>query len=209
MVLSVGDKVLMQYAALGDRLVGVITDIRHGESVVVYSPLSQLALERLQKNNTAILKYVHEGVLKGYKTKVVLEAIQGDSLVTLAYPLEEIFVENRSEPRCPCCFPGHLSVPGKSKCSVFVVDVSASAVRVRFKEKAPGLDAFDQGQDIHLDFYVFEPENQYGAFCTILKTFMRKGVVYAVLGIRDGEAVRETLAHYVKSQCRSGALNQV
>jgi hypothetical protein len=208
MVLSVGDRVLMQYATLGDRLLGVITDIRPGESIVVYSPLSSLARQRLRENNTAFLRYVHEGVLKGYKTNVVLDALNGDCLVTLAYPLEEFFAERRTEPRCPCCFPARV-VLGQREYQGHVVDVSASAVRVRFEKDGPGPDAFDQDRDVRLDFNVFEPENRYGAFCSVLKSFMDDGAVYAVLEIRDGEAVRDTLAKYVESQCRGGALNQV
>lgn len=208
MVLSVGDKVLMQYAALGDRLLGVVTDIRPGESIVVYSPLSSLARTRLRENSTALLKYVHEGILKGYRTRVVLDALNGDSLVTLAYPLEEVFVERRNEPRCPCCFPARI-ILDQAEYKGHVVDVSPRAVRVRFEKDGPGLDAFDQNRDVHLAFHVFEPENRYSALCSVLKSFMADSAVYVVLTIRDGEAVRDTLARYVEDQCRGGALNHV
>lgn len=206
MKLAVGDKVLMQYATLGDRILGVVTEVSEGEKLVVYSPLRSKTIEHLQRNNLAIIKFAHEGVLRGYRTEVIGVANGHGAVVTLKYPTEKVDVEYRCEPRCPCCFPARLDCGGDVYES-FVVDMSTQAFRIRFNHPENAPEATDES--VILDFYVFEPSNSYRVNCEIMKIFMTNNEKFAVLAIKDGEGVQGKIRHYVESQCRGGFLNQV
>lgn len=208
MCISVGDKVLMQYSTLGDRLLSVVTDVLEGEYIIVYSPVSATAVYRLKKNNTAVIKYVSEGLLKGLKTHVLGELKAGDELIRLAYPKEEVEVEMRKEPRCPCCFPAMLEVDGQFY-EAHVADMSSSAFRIRFHDPAVSMNGGLDSSEASLEFFIFEPTNTYRVDCTILKAFMKDHEKFAVLKINGNQEIREKIAHYVATQCRGGFLDDV
>ncbi|GEM_PF-1106035 len=207
MALSVGDKVLMQYSTLGDRLLSVVTEVREGDCIIVYSPLSDIAVDRLREHNLAVIKYVSEGLLKGLRTRVLGEVRRGDELVTLAYPEEVVTAEERKEPRCSCCFPAMLDVKGELF-EAHVADMSRSAFRIRFHDPSSVINGELDGENVRLEFFIFEPANCYKVNCRVLKFFMKEYEKFAVLEIQDGEEIKDKIVQYVDGLCQGGYLNR-
>lgn len=208
MDIAVGDKVLMQYSTLGDRLLSVVTEVREGEFIIVYSPISPIIAERLRENNTAIIRYIVEGMLRGYKTHVLDPVTAEDELIRVAYPRLRTDVEERKEPRCPCCFPAMLHVGGELY-EAHIADMSSSALRIRFHDSSTALYGNLDGTGVLLEFFIFEPSNTYKVKCRVLRSFMREQEKFAVLEIQDGEEIKAKIARFVQSQCQGGFLNRL
>ncbi|WP_147821245.1 PilZ domain-containing protein [Salidesulfovibrio onnuriiensis] len=207
MSISIGDKVLMQYSTLGDKWLCVVTEVRENESLTVCSHLSEKIVQHLKRHNTALIRFVSEGRLWGYKTRVLGDFAVGDELVRLAYPKDAVSMENRSEPRCQCCFPAMLDIGGELY-EAHVADMSHSAFRIRLQDASVAFNGSMEGIDAQLEFFIFEPANAYKVRCRLLKTFMKDHEKFAVLEIQDGEDIKNKIACYVEGLCRGGFLSR-
>ncbi|WP_243545955.1 PilZ domain-containing protein [Pseudodesulfovibrio tunisiensis] len=195
-----GDKVLVEYSTFGDRLLSVIADVRNGNRLVVYSPLTPPILERLRTDSRALVKFVQEGRLRAFRSRVLNSVTALGELVELDYPGFAVDADERCEPRCGCRFPATVML-GERSMDAVVEDMSESCARVRFREPGSCLTDRDSDREVRLAFRPFDPERGYDVSCEVQSVFMRDRDMHAVLRFSEKDReMRDRISRFVASQ---------
>ncbi|WP_285905744.1 PilZ domain-containing protein [Pseudodesulfovibrio pelocollis] len=204
MPLAAGDKVLMEFSTFGDRFLCVVTEVGEHGRLFVYAPVPQPVVKRMARDRTARVRFAHEGVLRGFDTRVLNRDYPPGVILELAGPGRVYDAEDRVEPRCRCRFPA-LVADGAGRAVVrgVVEDMSASCTRVRLSDEG-FLSGFN-GTEVRLTFHPFDPDEGFTVVCTVRKSFLKNSIRYLVLEFSPGEAdARQRIARFVEAQLRCG-----
>lgn len=202
--ITVGDKVLIEFSTFGDRFLSVVTDVKSDGRLLVYSPVSKPILDRLRTDRKVLVRYAHEGQLRGFKSRVLNEVESANTLLELDKPTETYDAEERAEPRCVCCFPATV-VEGQRAAQAVVEDMSANYSRVRFLNGGiiPFLE--DEESEVRLTFHPFDISDGYSVECVVRNTFVKDGTRYAILEFKQEEKdARSRIAQFVEAQVCCG-----
>ena len=186
-----GDRIILQLSTFEDRFLGVVAGIGEDGRLVASVPMPPLVRARMLVDVKASVKYAYDGRLLGFSSRVLRVVDNGNTVVELEGPGEIFDAEERSEPRCNCCYSAVMTEDGKSVRGM-VEDMSSSCARVRYIGE--GLADFPEelGRSLVLSFHPAETEGDgYSVGCTILKSFMKNGERYLVLRFNPDET--ETL----------------
>lgn len=182
-----GDRIILQLSTFEDRFLGIVAGVGDDGRLMASVALPPAARNRLLVDTTASVKYAHDGRLLGFSTRVLNVWERSDTLVELEGPGIIFDAEERSEPRCNCCYPATMAEDGKAARGV-VEDMSASCARVRYVGN--GLVPFpeDPGRGVELTIHPFEMDEEgYSVGCTVIKSFMKNGERYVVLRFNSGD----------------------
>ncbi len=180
--LDVGSKLLLSFADMGDRLVGVLVGKKIDDGLVVYANLPEETRKRIKKNNKVTVQFAHESTLLGFHSQVDGPDQSGECIFHLSWPRSVEEMDRRTNPRVPCFFPGRIHVDGATQ-ACLVEDMCEGGLRVRLRgaEAEELRQKIQPGQSVTLDFAPFDPDHLYNARCTLLKTYRAKRSPYLVL----------------------------
>lgn len=201
--IGVSDKILVEFSTFEDRFVCVVTDLARDGRIFAYAPVPEKVIKRLRTDSTVFVRYAHEGVLHGFKSRVLNRVESKSTVLELAAPSHVVEAEERSEPRCACSFPAYVVEDGRAAEAV-VEDMSKSCSRVRFLNE--GLFLNDEtGNELRLKFHPFDTEDGYSVGCTLCKAFQKDGEHYAVLQFNaDERDARRQIARFIEAQVCCG-----
>ena len=197
--IGIGDKVLMEFSSFGDRVLSVVAEIKDDGRMMVYSPVPQPILERLKTDKNVLVRYAHEGRLRGFKTQVLNDIVSATTVLELAKPDKSFDAEERKEPRCACSFPATV-IDGDMSLDGVLEDISASCSRIRFLN-GDGIP-FVKGakNEVGLRFFPFG-NDPFVVQCMVKNGFMKAGAEYAVLQFKEEEReARARIAQFVEAQ---------
>lgn len=203
-VIGVGDKILVEFSTFGDRFLGVVTDVKADGRLIVYVSVPSSVSRRIRTDPNAFVRFADEGMLCGFKTRVLNPVDASDMLFELAEPSDVLDAEDRCEPRCACRFPA-MVVEGSQAAKAIVEDMSKSCSRVRFLNG--DLDSFGQGIDneVLLTFHPFDMSEGYSVGCHVRNSFIKDGQQYAVLEFNSNEKdACGRIARFVEAQVCCG-----
>lgn len=202
--LVAGDKVLMEFSTFGDRFLSVVADVKDDGRLMVYAPVTLPIIERLKTDKNVLVRFAHEGELRGFKSKVVGGGETLNTILELAAPKEVFDAEERAEPRCSCRFPATV-VEGECAAQAVVEDMSATCSRIRFLNGGLVPFAEETNRDVRLTFHPFEVGDGYSVNCVVKNAFLKDGERYAVLEFKPEERdARNRIANFVEAQVCCG-----
>ena len=199
-----GDKILMEFSTFGDRFLSIITDVKDDGRLMVYAPITPPVSQRLKTDKNVLVRYAHEGILRGFKTQVLSGGESANTIIELASPTDTFEAEDRAEPRCVCRFPATV-VEGERAAQAVVEDMSTSCSRIRFLNG--GLVPFveETDKEVRLTFHPFEVGDGYSVDCIVKNAFLKDGERYAVLEFKPEERdARKRIANFVEAQVCCG-----
>lgn len=202
--LASGDKVLMEFSTFGDRFLSVVTDVKEDGRLLVYSPVTEPIIKRLKTDKNVLVRFAHEGVLRGFKSRVLNDVESASTIIELEKPVDSFDAEERAEPRCSCRFPA-MVVEGERAAQAVVEDMSANCSRVRFLngELVPFVE--DVENEVRLTFHPFDVGDGYSVNCLVKNAFVKDGERYAVLEFKpDEKDARNKIAQFVEAQVCCG-----
>ena len=196
-----GDRIILQLSTFEDRFLGIVAGVREDGRLMAFVTMPTAARQRLSVDDRAAVKYAHDGRLLGFSTRVLKVVDYEDTLLELEGPGTIFDAEDRSEPRCGCCYPAVVARNGQAVQGV-VEDMSVSCARVRLV--GSGADGFpgESGNGIDLTFHPFEMgESGYSIGCTVEKSFMKDGERYTVLRFNvDETSTLKRIAGFIEAQ---------
>jgi len=198
-----GDKILMEFSTFGDRLLGVVIDVREDGCLLVYSPLPKPILKRLKADSKILIRYAHEGILRGFKSKVLNNVESRETIIVVERPNSTFQAEDRAEPRCNCSFPATV-IDGNRAAQAVLEDISTSCTRVRFLNgDIPFLE--EVGGEVKLTFHPFEVGEGYSVLCTVKNMFLKDYACFAILEFKRSEVdARSKIAGFIEAQVCCG-----
>lgn len=200
--ITAGDKVLLEFSTFEDRFLSVVTDVRDDGRLLAYAPITDSIVERLRTDDFVFVRFAHEGVLRGFKSRVLNHVDSSGTLIELEKPKDVVEAEERSEPRCSCFFPA-IVVEGERAAQAVVEDMSSTCSRVRFLNG--GLPESDASESMRLTFHPFDMSEGYSVGCSVRSTFMKDGQKYAILEFSDEELdARKRIADFIEAQVCCG-----
>lgn len=203
--LAAGDRILLELSTFGDRFLSVVTGVGEDGRLFVHAPVPQSVVGRMKTDPRAVVRFAHEGALRGFRTKVLNQIKNPNEIIELAGP-EDIFdAEERSEPRCQCRFPATVITNGLAARGL-VEDMSSKFTRVRLLDDSVKPLPFVADQEVSLTFHPFDISNGCQVGCKVQKVFVREGDAYMLLEF-DGtdEDMRSRIASFVDAQVAHGA----
>lgn len=194
-----GDKILMEFSTFGDRFLSIVTEVKRDGRLLVYSPLPEVVLKRMESDRNVLVRYADQGKLKGFKTKVLNQVHSANTVLVLEKPGAVFNAEERFEPRCSCSFPATVVEDGRAAQAV-VEDISASCARVRFLNE--GIPFVDQlGGDVRLTFYPHGKSDTQIVGCRVKSAFFKNESRYAVLEYKPEEKeARQRVVDFIDTQ---------
>lgn len=203
-VITAGDKVLLEFSTFGDRFLSVVTDTKEDGTLLVYSPITPPVISRLKTDRNVLVRFAFEGTLRGFKSRVLNEVESASSIIELEKPVDVFDAEERAEPRCSCRFPATV-VEGERAAQAVVEDMSANCSRVRFLNGGYIPFVEDKDNEVRLTFHPFEVGKGYSVSCLVRNAFVKDGQRYAVLEFKSEEKdARERIARFVEAQVCCG-----
>lgn len=201
---DIGDKVLLEFSTFGDRYLGVVTEVRHGESLLLFVSVPNTILQRMKTDKNVLVRYADEGKLCGFNSRVLSPVQDSTNVFELMWPDEVFDAEERREPRCACRFPATI-VEGERATEAVVEDMSANCSRVRFLNGNSISFVEDVDREVRLTFHPFDMSEGYSVNCVIKNAFIRGGERYAVLEFKtDEKEARGRIAKFVEAQVCCG-----
>jgi hypothetical protein len=205
MDIAVGDSIILEVSTFEDRFLGMVAGLKSDGRLMVFADLPEAALRRLGSDSFALVRYAFDGKLLGFNTRVLSTMDSPGTILELAPPRKIFNAEERSEPRCSCSFPAFV-VNGKAAARGVLEDMSASCTRVRFMSDGENGLPSEQGARVRLTFHPFDMAGDgISVGCTVLKTFMKDHVHYAVLRFDNDEPdARKRISGFIEAQvcCR-------
>lgn len=201
MDISVGDRVILEVSTFGDRFLGLVADLKPDGRLLVFADMPRPVVERLETDAFALVRYAFDGRLLGFNTRVLDLRESPGMLLELAAPGAPFDAEERGEPRCSCNFPAFL-VHGDAALRGVVEDMSASCARIRYLDRGPETFPEEPGKPVRLTFHPFDMDSSgYSVGCTVVKSFMKEGVRYAVLRFDNDEPdARERISGFIEAR---------
>lgn len=201
--IAAGDKVLIEFSTFGDRFLCVVTDLGDDGEFLVYVPVPERIIRRLKTDRSVFVRYAQEGVLRGFKSRVLNKVESNNTIFQIGAAETIIDAEDRSEPRCSCRFPA-IVVDDERAAEAVVEDMSKSCSRVRFING--GLfDSETASDNVQLKFHPFDTEDGYSVGCNVRNAFMKNGQHYAVLEFNAEERdARKRIARFIEAQVCCG-----
>ncbi|MFU2208557.1 flagellar brake protein [Solidesulfovibrio sp. C21] len=144
-----GTKVLLEIAGLEEKLATTCVGHQRGRFVIVQMPsateTSRDALyPMLYPDNTVIARYLHEGAVVGFSSRLIKYIQIPFPLVFLTYPANLESRDLRKHKRITCCLPGCMK-HGDVTVAGLLRDVSISGCQFSFPREAaapePAIDA--------------------------------------------------------------------
>lgn len=208
MPLNEGEKVLLEFANLQDRYVGIITLVQDQDSVTVFCQVPPKVHERLIRYPVVRILHAEEGRLMGGRAELLADTPLGGSVFRIRYPKEFVDADKRREIRANCCFPAVVHIAG---CELrgHVVDMSSSAVRVRMNTKYND-NVLVAGSKAMLIFHSINPDKPYEVPVRLLRTFISDNDQFVILDYKDASYdFRRRIAAYVDSVCNTKGLGSL
>ena len=205
MDIAVGDSIILEVSTFEDRFLGMVAGLKPDGRLMVFADVPEAVKRRLKTAPSALVRYAFDGKLLGFNTRILNSQESPGTILELAAPKKIFNAEERSEPRCSCSFPAFV-VNGKAAARGVLEDMSASCTRVRFMgDGEDGLPS-EQGARVRLTFHPFDMDgNGISVGCTVLKTFLKDHVHYAVLRFNNDEPdARKRISGFIEAQvcCR-------
>ena len=200
-LLGVGDRVLLEFAELGDRFVGVVAGLKDNDHLLVYADLPPKTLDHTRRNAAVTVRFAVESTLLGFRSRLLERNGMPGQLLRVACPDHIENMDARAERRCPVRWPAVLH-RGEAMSPGMVRDVSASALRLELagEEGLALLRILNADDIVRLDFHTLDPARPWYADCTVIKTFMTYGRPFVVLGLnRSAAALAKLLTDYVEA----------
>ena len=205
MDIAVGDSIILEFSTFEDRLLGVVAGLKPDGRLMVIADVPAAVVQRFKIDTSALVRYAYDGKLLGFNTRVLSALDSPGMIFELAAPKEIFNAEERNEPRCSCSFPAFV-ISGKAAVRGVLEDMSASCTRVRFMGGGEDRLPSEQGGRVRLTFHPFDMGGAgISVGCTVLKTFMRDRVYYAVLRFNNDEPdARKRISGFIEAQicCR-------
>jgi hypothetical protein len=205
MDIAVGDSIILEVSTFEDRFLGMVAGLKPDGRLMVFAELPEAAVRRLRNDAFALVRYAYDGKLLGFNTRVLSTLEAPGTILELAAPKIIFNAEERSEPRCSCSFPAFV-VNGNSAARGVLEDMSASCTRVRFMGDDEAGFASEPGRSVRLTFHPFDMDGDgISVGCTVLKTFLKDHVHYAVLRFDNEEPdARKRISGFIEAQvcCR-------
>ncbi len=112
-----GAKVILELSGLPDKLATVCVGHVRGRFVVTQAPVvpdtgRDALYQLLYPDNTAIVRYLHDGTVVGFSTRVIRFIQLPFPLVFFTFPKKLESHDLRRHPRVSCCLPGQANVGG-------------------------------------------------------------------------------------------------
>ncbi|EKO37986.1 MAG: PilZ domain-containing protein [Solidesulfovibrio magneticus str. Maddingley MBC34] len=112
-----GAKVILELSGLPDKLATVCVGHVRGRFVVTQAPAvpetgREALYQLLYPDNTAIVRYLHDGTVVGFSTRVIRFIQIPFPLVFFTFPKKLESHDLRRHPRIACCLPGQACVAG-------------------------------------------------------------------------------------------------
>lgn len=198
-----GDKILMEFSTFGDRLLSVVNDVKEDGSLLVYSPMPEPVLQRLRTDKKVFVRYVQNGVLRGFRSQVLNEVESSENLLVIKRPDTVFNAEDRGEIRYGCSFPATV-VDENRAAKAILEDISASYTRVRFLVgDVPFLE--EVGGMVRLTFHPFEMGEGINVMCMVKNVFRKDHFCYAILEFNQEEKeIRNRIKGFIEAQTRCG-----
>lgn len=122
-----------------------------GEYLIIKSPSPyNMVKQKLYKGNELVIKYLYNGTIYAFQSKLIEHISKPFKLLFLEYPKIIEKHELRSFKRAKCFFPAQFAAD-KKKCQGLILDISRRGCRFQFQlgsgESPPSLKVDDQ---IHL-----------------------------------------------------------
>lgn len=205
MDIAVGDSIILEVSTFEDRFLGLVAGLKDDGRLTVFAEVPDTVVERLATDAFAQVRYVYDGKLLGFDTRILKALDTPATLFELAAPRKIFDAKERSEPRCACSFPAFVVDGGRAARGV-LEDMSASCTRVRFLDDGRAGCPVETGGRVRLTFHPFDMDGEGIAVgCTVLKTFMKNHEQYAVLRFNNDEPdARKRISGFIEAQvcCR-------
>lgn len=205
MDIAVGDSIILEVSTFEDRFLGLVAGLKADGRLTVFADVPGAVVERLATDALAQVRYVYDGKLLGFHTRVLKTVDTPSTIFELAAPRKIFDAEERRESRCACSFPAFVVNGGQAVQGV-LEDMSASCTRVRFLDDSRGGCPVEKGDRVRLTFHPFDMDGEgVGVSCTVFKTFMKDRAHYAVLRFNNDEPdARKRISGFIEAQvcCR-------
>ena len=205
MDIAVGDSIILEVSTFEDRFLGMVAGLKPDGRLMVVADVPEAVKRRLKTDASALVRYAFDGKLLGFNTRVLNSLESPGTILELAAPKKIFNAEERSEPRCSCSFPAFV-VNGKAAARGVLEDMSASCTRVRFMGDGEAGLPSEQGGRVRLTFHPFDMDGDgISVGCTVIKTFLKDHVHYAVLRFNNDEPdARKRISGFIEAQvcCR-------
>ncbi|MGE4538857.1 MAG: flagellar brake protein [Desulfovibrio sp.] len=144
-----GTKVLLEIAGLEEKLATTCVGHQRGRFVIVQMPsITETSRDglypMLYPDNTVIARYLHEGSVVGFSSRLIKYIQIPFPLIFLTYPTNLESRDLRKHKRIACCLPGYMK-HGDVTVAGLLRDVSISGCQFSFPREAaaqqPAIDA--------------------------------------------------------------------
>ncbi|WP_319585053.1 PilZ domain-containing protein [uncultured Pseudodesulfovibrio sp.] len=205
MDIAVGDSIILEVSTFEDRFLCMVAGLKADGRLMAFADLPDAVKQRLKTDNAALVRYAFDGKLLGFNTRILNTLDTPGTILELAAPEKVFNAEERCEPRCSCSFPAFV-VNGAAAARGVLEDMSASCTRVRFMTDGEDDLPSKPGGSVRLTFHPFDMAGDgISVGCTVIKTFLKDHVHYAVLMFNNDEPdARKRISGFIEAQvcCR-------
>ena len=162
MEISVGAKLLFELGGMEERrLGGVLVGWKTNNVLLASVPLFAGIRDYLQVGRHATCRYMYEGIVYGFRSKILGYITSPDSLLFLSYPEQWESLELRKQQRVPCFFPARFLIDGQVLEGI-LNDITVAGCRI---ECGPGkeviLEQLRLGMEVSVTFFPFGNDVSY------------------------------------------------
>ncbi|MGE4506655.1 MAG: flagellar brake domain-containing protein [Desulfovibrionaceae bacterium] len=161
MMIEVGTAALLEFGLAGDRLKTVYVGAVKRRHMLFSVPLTAGIKGKAREGNRVTVRYLHKGVVFGFKSQVADFRAHPSAILFLDYPGRVEEMDIRGARRVDCFFPCTLS-GRRGDVEGLIVDISTGGCRMTFEAGADSpVPHMALGSRLKADFYIFEKRNRY------------------------------------------------
>ncbi len=130
MEISVSAKVILDLGGTESRRVtGELVGWKSTDTIFVTIPLLTGIRDYMEAGRYITCRYMHEGIVYGFKSRILGYLTNPESLVFLSYPDSWETIELRQQERLPCFFPASFTVEDNATAGI-LKDISELGCRI-------------------------------------------------------------------------------
>ncbi len=186
-----GDDLLFRTPKVKGDFKSFLIGMQLGEFLCLRMPPVPSADSRLAVNQTAVIRYLHDGAVYGFKTKILHLMFEPFKLLFVSYPDEVERYDLRKSKRISCIIPCRI-YHENGEFQAFIVDLSSGGCRINGQmETSAGLLNLEMGTEAVLDFTLCGQQENMMLNTVVVSSASDKKTVS--LGLRYEEPDEETV----------------
>jgi c-di-GMP-binding flagellar brake protein YcgR len=153
--LALGNQVLLQPEKEEFRFKAVLVGMETGDYLILRIPAHGQIQKYIYEGKRVIGRYMHSGVVYGFKTAIIGQTVHPLRLLMLKYPKSVEAIDLRKNPRIDCFFPADVIMRNKTLSGV-ILDISVGGCRFAAKPaKGDDLSPPKVGENVQLSAQLF------------------------------------------------------